>query len=619
MNDIEKIKNPDFIKKLSNDELKELAGKIREFIIESVSKTGGHLSSNLGVVDLTIALLKVFDVPEDVILFDVGHQAYTYKILTGRAKDFTTLRKKDGLCGFQSLKESSYDHYETGHSGTSISAGIGYAIANKLDKKNNSVISVIGDGSFSNGLAYEAINHLGDIGVKQIIILNDNQMSISQNVGALHNLLDNIRSAKGYNAVKKDAKLALKKSKLGNFIYKRLKKFKNNLKRIHVKEGAMFEDLGIKYYGPINGHDYKDLIKYLNIAKDTDGPVILHVVTKKGYGYEPAENDIQGKYHGIGSFDIATGKSDSTTNLPSYSEIVSSYVYNYARKDKDIICITPGMCYGSKLEVIKEKLPKQYIDVGICEEHALVMANTLALAGKKPFVFIYSTFMQRGIDAVIHDIARCQSDITICIDRAGFVPGDGSSHQGLFDVPLLNSIPNIIISQPKDAKEANDLIYTSLKYHGPFVIRFPKENIKYDYGMAKNLEIGSWEEIKNGNDIVVISYGSFLKNALEVADKLAKENISVKVINARFLKPYDTKLFKELIKMDKPIIIYEENLKLGSLGSVLAIDAQEYGFNKLSILGAKEEFYDTASREELIKKAHLTQDDLYDYIKKILS
>ncbi len=618
MNDIETIKNPDFLKKLNNDELTNLAQDIRDFIIENVSKTGGHLSSNLGVVDLTIALLKVFDAEKDVILFDVGHQAYTYKILTGRAKEFSKLRQKDGLCGFESLKESKYDHYETGHSGTSISAGIGYAIAGQMDGKKRCVISIIGDGSFSNGLAYEALNHLGDLNVKQIIILNDNQMSISPNVGALHNLLDNIRSAKGYNNVKKDAKMTLKKTKLGKVIYKRLDSIKNTLKRIHVKQGAMFEDLGIKYYGPINGHEYKDLLKYLNIAKNSDGPVILHVITKKGYGYEYAEKDTTGKYHGISSFDIETGEVKNKTNLPSYSEIVSSYVYNYARKDKDIICITPGMCYGSKLEVIKDKLPKQYIDVGICEEHALVMANTLAIAGKKPFVFIYSTFMQRGIDAVIHDIARCQSNVTILIDRAGFVPADGSSHQGLFDIPLLYCIPNVVISQPKDAKEANDLIKTSLESGGPFVIRFPKENIKYDYNSPKTLEIGSWEEVKDGKDVVIISYGSFLNKALNVAEKLAKDNVDAKVINARFIKPYDQKMFNSLMKLNIPIIVYEESLKLGSLGSVLAMAAQEHGFNKLSIMAADDTFYETASREELMKKSHLTEEDLYAYIKRRL-
>ncbi len=615
MNNIEKIKNPAFIKDLSNEELIELAKDIRTFIITNVAKTGGHLSSNLGVVELTIALLKVFDVNNDIILFDVGHQAYPYKILTGRAKEFSSLRQKNGLSGFQSLKESKYDNYETGHSGTSISAGVGFAIASKLDNAKRNVISIIGDGSFSNGLSYEALNHLGDINVKQIIILNDNQMSISPNVGALHNLLDNIRSAKGYKTVKNDAKNTLKKTAFGKYIFNKLNDFKNSIKRIHVKQGSMFEDLGIKYFGPINGHDYKELLKYLEIAKNTEGPVLLHIVTKKGQGYLPAENDSEGRYHGVSPFDPQTGKVLVNTNLPSYSEIVSSYVYNYARKDKDIICITPGMCYGSKLEVIKEKISKQYIDVGICEEHALVMANTLALAGKKPIVFIYSTFMQRGIDAVIHDIARCESGVTICIDRAGFVAGDGSSHQGLFDIPLLYCVPNIIIAQPHNAKEVNDLLATSLKNKKPFIIRYPKDHLKYDYAQGKILKVGSWEEIKDGTDAIVISYGPFLTKALNVAEKLAKEKVNIKVINARFLKPYDKEMFKKLTEMNIPIIVYEESYVIGSLGSVLAVDSQELGFNKLSIMGAKNVFYETASREELIEEAHLTEEDLYEHIK----
>lgn len=616
---IEDIKNANFIKNMNNEELMNLASDIRNFLIENISKTGGHLSSNLGIVDLTLSILKVFDYEKDIILFDVGHQAYTYKILTGRAKDFSSLRKNDTLCGFQSLKESKYDHYETGHSGTSISSGLGFALANQMDKKDSIVISIIGDGSFSNGLAYEALNHLGDTKCKQIVILNDNQMSISQNVGALHNFLDEIRGAKGYIDVKKGTKKTLKKTKIGSIIYKGLYNIKTSFKKIYLKKGSMFEDLGIDYYGPINGHDYKEMLKYLNIAKKLEGPVILHVITQKGKGYLPAENDTIGAFHGVGPFDIKSGEQIKKTNNPSYSEIISSYVYNYAKKDKDIICITPGMCYGSKLEVIKEKLPNQFIDVGIAEEHALVMANTLALSGKKPCVFIYSSFLQRAIDAIIHDIARCNSNVTIFVDRAGLVPSDGSSHQGIYDIPLLMSIPNVIISMPCDSKEANSLIYTSLNTKSPFVIRYPKDNLKYDYNNAENLPIGSWNVLKDGTDAIITTYGHFCQKALTIADSLAKVGISIKVVNARFIKPFDEKLFSSLLNDNIPIYVYEESSVIGSLGSILLAFKENIGKGaKIHLLGVKNAFQKTGSVDNLLKDNMLDEESVIKYIKKTL-
>lgn len=619
MIEIKDIKDPKFLKDFPKDDLPELATRIREFILKEVSINGGHLSSNLGIVDLTLALCKTFDPSKDIFLFDVGHEAYTYKILTGRAGKFDTLRKKNGISGFQSMSESSYDKYEAGHSSTSLSTAMGMAIARDLDKKNYNIISIIGDGSFSNGLVYEALNHIGSSNHKQIIILNDNDMSISENVGAFHNMLDEIRAGKKYTNTKYKTKRVLKKTKFGNGIYKFLDHIKDGLKRLYLKQNSMFTDLGLEYYGPINGHDYDEMLKYLEIAKNEDKSVILHVITEKGKGYQYAENDILGKYHGIGAFDISSGEEVHKTNLPSFSEIVATDVYNFARKDKNIVVITPGMTYGSKLLTIKEKLPTQFIDVGIAEEHALLLANGLALNGKKPIVFIYSTFLQRGYDEIVHDIARMNSNVIIIVDRAGLVPSDGVSHQGTFDLPMLSSIPNVIITSPKDAKEANDMIFTALETGGPFVIRIPKINIKYDYNRPSYFKTGTWEVLKEGLDAFIISYGDFVNKALNISDMLENDGKHVAVVNARFTKPYDEKLFKAIVKMNKPIYVYEENPKLGSLGSVLCKDVQDYEYtSKITCIGLNCEYLTHATRDELLEMTKLDENSVYNLIKKDL-
>lgn len=616
MNDIKNIKNPDFLKKMTNNELETLASDIRKFIIESVSVTGGHLSSNLGIVDLTISIMKVFDYRKDIILFDVGHQAYTYKILTGRGSKFDTLRKTGGLSGFQSISESNFDHYEAGHSSTILSAGLGFAIARDLNKEKYNVITIIGDGSIGNGLSYEALNHIGDSKSKQIIILNDNEMSISKNVGAIHNFLDSIRANKTYNKAKKNTKSILRKIPLGKYLYRLIDQIKSNLKKIYLKKGSTFNELGIEYYGPINGHDYEEMEKYLNIAKNETRSVLLHVITQKGKGYKYAEEDSIGKYHGISPFDIETGEIKNPNNLPSYSEIISSYVYNFARKDKNIICITPGMAYGSRLEVISKKLPDQFIDVGIAEEHALVLANSLAICKRKPIVFIYSSFLQRGYDQLVHDIARMDSNVLLCIDRCGIIPGDGVSHQGLFDIPFMISIPNMIIACPKDAKEANDLIYTALNTNHPFALRYPKTNIKYDYGKAEKLNIGSWEEIKKGFNGTIISYGDFLNRSVDISNILEKDNISIGVINARFIKPIDKELLNILLGTNQNIYVYEESMKIGSLGSLICEYAKETDSkSKIYVYGIDDKFVATGSREELIKNEKLDDESISKNIK----
>ena len=617
MNRIENITSPGFLKDLSNEELGNLGKDIRDFIIENVSETGGHLSSNLGITDLTIAMLKVFDINKDKIIFDVGHQTYAYKILTGRAKMFKNLRKLGGLNGFQKKSESKFDFYEAGHSSTSLSVGLGFAIARDLDKKDYNVVCVIGDGSISNGVSYEALNHIGSLNTRLIIILNDNEMSISKNVGAMHNFLDSVRAGKSYNNAKKSTKNILNRTKFGSKIADFINTLKNNFKMLYVKKGSLFTSLGFEYFGPIDGEDYNEMIKYLNMVKKVNKPVILHVITKKGYGYIHAENDPE-TFHGIGPFNINSGTPKKVNNLPSYSEIISSYVLNYAKKDKDIIVITPAMESGSKLSLLKEKLPNQFIDVGINEEHALLLASSLAENNKKPICFMYSTFLQRGYDEIVHDIARMKEHVIICVDRAGFVSNDGETHQGLFDIPMLLSIPNLIITMPSCPKEADNLLSLAIKGKNPFVIRYPKINLKYDFTQKEDIIIGSWNVLRSGEDGVIITYGDFVNRAINVCENLEKDNISLTIINARFLKPIDEKMLTKVLKYYKKVFIYEESIEGQSLDSIILFFANKLNTkNDFYIYNIPDKFMFTASREELIKINELGSNSIYEKIKNV--
>ena len=608
--EIGNIKNPSFLKKMSVFELEELSRNIRNFLIDKISITGGHLSSNLGIVDLTIAIHKVFNAPKDKIIFDVGHQSYTHKILTGRAHEFDKLRQYNGLSGFQKMSESIYDCYEAGHSSTSLSAALGYAIARDLDKKKHNVVAIIGDGSIGNGLAYEALNHIGSLNTKLIVILNDNEMSISKNVGAIHNTLDKIRSNFKNEKIKKVPYLG-KKIKSGT------KLIKESFKKIYMKEGYLFEEFGFTYYGPINGHDYDEMISYLEMAKKSNRPVLLHVITEKGKGYKYAESDIEGIWHGISPFDKETGIIKSKNDgLISWSEVMSNHLIDIAKTNKDIIAITPAMANGSKLNKFKEIYKDRFIDVGIAEEHALVMANSMAIAGKKPFVSIYSTFLQRGYDQVFHDIARMDSNVVIGIDRAGIVGEDGETHQGLYDIAFLNHIPNMIIAAPKNSSEAKGILEFAFNSKHPFAIRYSKQRIEYN---NESLVISdySWEEIKKGSDAVIITYGDFVNNAKIIANNLKKDKLNVGIINARFIKPIDTSMLDKIIKTKKPIIVYEEACLIGSLGSMIS----SYIVNsntKIKCFGIKDTFVKQGKYDIIIKKLGLDVDTMTSNIKEFL-
>ena len=620
---LENIKNPKFLKDLDYQELNELSTDIRKFLIENVAKTGGHLSSNLGIVELTMAIHKNFDCPKDKIIFDVGHQAYVHKILTGRAKDFKTLRKLNGLSGFQKISESIYDNYEAGHSSTSLSAALGFALARDMKHENNNVIAIIGDGSIGNGLCYEALNHIGDAKTKLIVILNDNEMSISKNVGALHNTLDKIRSTKKYHKTMKDTKSVLQKIPVvGKYLYYLMKHLKESLKKLYMKEGYLFEEFGLNYYGPINGHDFKELDKYLQMAKNETQPVLLHVITTKGKGYKYAQEDKIGLWHGVGPFDIETGKMLAPKDdRISWSDAIAKHLINIAKKDKKIIAITPAMANGSKLNSFKEKYPKRFIDVGIAEEHALILANAFSLEGEKPFVSIYSTFLQRGYDEIQQDLARMQGNVVIGIDRAGIVGEDGETHQGIFDIAILNTIPNIIIMAPHDSKEAGDMLYTAFQTKGLVAIRYSKDKVKYDEAKYTLQNIGEWQITnyleKRTCDGYLISYGDFLNTALEIQEDLKAKNIYLQVINARYIKPMDIKILAMLAKQNKPVFVYEEVVSVGSLGSEIAKYLLEHNFNNIyENYTVPDEFIKQGKRAEIIKLLKLDKDSVSKKIEK---
>lgn len=611
------IKNPKFLKKMKVKELELLAQDIRTFIIDKVSVTGGHLSSNLGIVDLTICLHKVFDTPNDKIVFDVSHQCYTHKILTGRANQFDKLRKLNGLSGFQKRNESVYDSYEAGHSSTSLSAALGMAVSRDIENKKYNVVAVIGDGSMGNGLAYEALNHIGSTKTKLIIILNDNEMSISKNVGALHNNLDKIRASHKYNSSKSNTKKYLNKVPLiGKPLSRGITEIKDSIKKLYLKDGFLFEELGIKYYGPINGHDYNEMLTYLELAKKESEPVLIHVITEKGKGYKQAENDITGSWHGTGPFDIESGslikKDDGRI---TFSEVISNHLIKLTKKNNKIMVITPAMAGGSKLLKYKELFPKNFIDVGIAEEHALIFANGLSLNGLIPFVSIYSTFLQRGYDQVIHDIARMKSHVILGIDRCGIVGEDGETHQGIYDLTFLLPIPNLIISTPSNSIEAGNLLYTAILDNKPFAIRYSKDKLVFKKSEYKRIKIGSWQKVSDGDDAVLITYGNLLNKATHIKEKIG--DIDLSIVNALFQKPIDEEMFDEILSKYKNIFIYEEQTIINSLGSFLVNYANSKGYKgNIKVYAIEDKYIEQGSKEEVLKVLHLDEDSIIKRIKE---
>lgn len=570
--DLTKIKGPSFLKELTEKELNDLAKDIRQFIIESVSQTGGHLSSNLGIVELTIALHYVFNSPEDKIFFDVGHQCYVHKILTGRAKDFTHLRKFNGLSGFQKRCESKHDVWEAGHSSTALSAAVAMAIARDLNKESFSIVPVVGDGAIVGGESLEALNHLGSINNKVILILNDNQMSISKSIGGMNNFLNNVRMSNTYNKMKDDYRSILQHGKLGEGVYKATKYIKDFVKRGFIND-TIFEDFGIDYLGPVDGHNIVELIRVLQLAQKNKKSVVVHVVTEKGKGYSFAENDQEGKWHGTPPFNVKNGRvlSSGNPSKKSWSEIISDQVLQWMKIDKDIVSITPAMIKGSAMNTLFKVFPERCFDVGIAEEHALTFTAGLSISQKKTFISVYSSFLQRAYDQINHDIARMDLPCLCSIDRAGIVGEDGPTHHGVFDVSILSPIPNIVLFAPKDARELRQFVNTAFhNFNKPYFIRIPRgsiDDIKVDYN--NQLELGTWtiESCKDDYKMTLICYGD---NVEKIKTTIKIKHLNIRIINARFIKPIDEDMVHKIFtENDKPILVYETILKTGSLGSIL--------------------------------------------------
>ncbi|MGD6795903.1 1-deoxy-D-xylulose-5-phosphate synthase [Metabacillus indicus] len=610
--DLLSIKDPSFLKKLSNPELEQLGAEIRKFLIEKLSVTGGHIGPNLGVVELTIALHKIFDSPNDKFLWDVGHQSYVHKILTGRACEFDTIRQYQGLCGFPKRNESEHDVWETGHSSTSLSAAMGMAIARDLKGTKDHIVPIIGDGALTGGMALEALNHIGHEQKDMIIILNDNEMSIAPNVGALHNVLGKLRTAGKYQWVKDELEYILKKiPAVGGKLASTAERVKDSLKYMLVS-GIFFEELGITYLGPVDGHNYDDLFENLQYAKKTKGPVLLHVITKKGKGYQPAETDKIGTWHGTGPYKIETGDFvKGETAGPAWSALVSETVRKLAREDKRIVAVTPAMPVGSKLEKFAAEFPDRMFDVGIAEQHATTMAAGLAAQDMKPFLAIYSTFLQRAYDQVVHDICRQNLNVFIGIDRSGLVGADGETHQGVFDIAFLRHLPNIVLMMPKDENEGQHMVNTAIKYNdGPIALRYPRGNgigVKMDAEL-KEIPIGTWEVIRPGTDAVILTFGTTIEMALEAAESLAKKDLSVRVVNARFIKPLDESMLSEIFEEKLPVLTIEEAVLQGGFGSAVLEFAQEKGYSDAVIdrMGIPDRFIEHGSVGKLLDEIGLT-------------
>lgn len=582
---LENIQKPSDIKDLSIEELNILADEIKSFLVDSLEKTGGHLSSNLGTIELTLAMHYVFDTPNDTFVWDVGHQAYTHKILTGRKDLMSTLRQKDGLSGFTKRSESEHDAFGAGHSSTSISAALGIAIANQLKQNLDTSIAVIGDGALTGGMSFEALNHAGDTDANLLIILNDNDMSISKNVGALSKYLTRLISGKIYSTMKSKSLKFLER--LPN-VQKFAKRSEEHLKGMFLP-GTLFEELGIDYFGPIDGHDISILIKTLQNLKNLEKPRILHIITKKGHGVKAAEDNPL-KFHGI------SPPSSSTNNFPSYSSVFGEWLCNTAGNDERLIGITPAMSEGSGMVNFSNKFPERFIDVAIAEQHAVTLAGGMATKGLKPVVAIYSTFLQRGYDQLIHDIALQNLNVIFAIDRAGLVGADGATHAGIFDISFLRCIPNIVIMAPSSSIEMYKALNASHNLNGPVCVRFPRgKSLVEDFVTDDKIEIGKAHIIRTGIDIVIFAFGNMLEPSM-----IAAEEVNATVIDMRFIKPLDEKLIVELASVNKKLISIEDNAISGGAGSAINEVLQKNSIKTpLHILGVPDFVTEHGSQNEL--------------------
>lgn len=612
---LEKIKFPEDVKKIKKEDYPILAKEIRTFLIKSLSTTGGHLASNLGVVELSIALFHCLNLDVDKIIWDVGHQSYTHKILSGRKDAFDTLRKYKGLSGFPKTSESKYDSFNTGHASTSISAGLGFCYARDLKKEKRHIVSVIGDGALTGGLSYEALNNAARLKKNFIIILNDNDMSISKNIGGISNYLNSIRTDINYAKFKKSLVDILEKVPMGKLAIKGLKTTKDSIKHLFVP-GMFFENMGLTYLGPIDAHNINGLIKVINEAKKVENAVIIHIISKKGKGYLPAEKEPE-KFHGVSSFDLSNGNSKSNKGNKDYSSVFSESMLEVAKDDEKVVAITAAMPEGTGLLEFSKKYPNRFFDVGIAEAHAVTMAAGMAISGLKPVVAIYSSFLQRAFDQIIHDVCLQNLPILFAIDRAGLVGADGETHQGIFDISYLSLIPNITIFAPRNHIELKEGIKFLLKLNKPTAIRYPRGEVCSKLSdVYEEIEYAKAEYVYKEEEIALISIGSMFDTSIELRESLKKENKKVSLINLRFIKPLDYKLLDELIKNHSLIVTLEENVLKGGVGESISSYLQNQDNVKVINIGIDDQYVEQGDISSLKRDLQIDSDAVYKKIKE---
>ena len=616
---LDKIQRPNDVKELKEQELPILADEIRQFIIDKVSDNGGHLASNLGVVELTIALHRCLNFPQDKLIWDVGHQSYTHKILTGRKNGFDSLRKYHGMSGFPKRDESNCDAFDTGHSSTSLSAGLGMVCARELKKEKYKVVSVIGDGSLTGGLAFEALNNAASLKSNYIMILNDNHMSISENVGGLSHYLAGVRTAKCYTNFKKNVKASLSKmNAIGEELERNIRRAKSMLKQVFIP-GMFFEDMGITYLGPIDGHNIEALTEVIEDAKQVEGAVLIHVITEKGKGYEPAQLHPE-SYHGVGPFIKKNGMAKKPKEEATYTDIFAKTICELAQTHEKLVTITAAMMDGCGLKGFAKRFPDRFFDVGIAEEHAVTFACGLAAGGFHPFFAVYSSFLQRGYDQILHDMCMQNLPVTLMLDRAGLVGNDGETHQGVFDLSYLTMIPNMTVFAPKNRYEFQDAIAFAADFEAPMAIRYPKTDaVRVLKEYREPIKLGKSEWIRRGSRVALLAIGTMVETAMEVEELLAKDGIDATVVNLRFAKPLDYEMLDEVLDYHSLIVTMEENVLSGGVGEHICryVEMHSTGVRVIAC-GIPDKFIHQGSIKELLEETGLDAQSIYQKISTML-
>ena len=614
---LEQVNSPADLKNIKIEKLEELCSEIRALIIDVVSKNGGHLASSLGTVELTVALHYVFNTPRDKIVWDVGHQAYAHKILTGRKNKFHTIRRKGGLSGFPKPSESEYDSFMAGHASTSISAASGMAAARDLKKENYDVVAVIGDGALTGGMAFEAMNNIGASGKRVMVILNGNEMAISPSVGAMSNYLNKIITSPLYNTLKNDIEAVVDKiPTVGKKMLTAARRVEEAVKSLIVP-GALFEELGFRYFGPIDGHNIPLLIKTIKNVKNISSPLIVHVVTKKGKGYGISEEHPE-LFHGAAPFEIETGENVKKKSVPTFTKVFGDELVKLAEKDKRIIAITAAMCLGTGLTGFKEKFPERFFDVGIAEQHAVTFAGGLAACGLKPVVAIYSTFLQRAIDQIFHDVCLMNLPVVFALDRSGLVGEDGPTHHGVFDITYLSMLPNLMVLSPSNGDALRSLLKSALDCGGPCAVRYPKGSVP-DSVPGMKYEIGKWGIVKEGKDGYILAAGSVVGSAFEAVKMLNSEGIDVGLVDCYSIKPLDVEMLNGILKENKPVVTLEENVERGGFGSYISEVSSSLGFsNLIKHIALGDEFVQHASCAELYNITGLAPESIAAKVKSLV-